>query len=453
MTQENVSLKSPDDIQAARKRNGLIILLVLVIAVGAIGALTKGGSKYVQPVKWSPGEVSDTKNLELTTLRAELRGMKTMIEKIGKDTQIKLEQANANNRANFDKKLEMLEAKTNKNASDAAASAKKNSPGSSNIIGEGIPSDVKFTTYELPTPDGSGSTTQKISADGSIPSPPRVKRISAADLQQQTKIPSSNKVIPADDFSVIDPETGEGSDFILTNKEVSASKKYVKNPMAGFIPSTASAPIVLFTGLDAVASGAAQGNPEPVLFRVLDHAFLAGDARYRLSNCNGTAVGFGDLSTTRVKLQATRIVCVDQVHNRLLEAKINGFVTDSDGTLGMRGKLQNREGQLAGKALAASFAEGAANILSSAGTVVSTASGLAQTVSVADNLQNGIAGGTGNAASMLAQRYIEQMEAISPSITVEKGRRAVLHFLAGTKLEWKEYQGAYVEEITMEGGR
>jgi conjugal transfer pilus assembly protein TraB len=200
--------------------------------------------------------------------------------------------------------------------------------------------------------------------------------------------------------------------------------------------------------LDALASGAGRGNPEPVLFRIQDDAFLAGDARYRLSNCNGTAVGYGDLSTTRVKLQATRLVCVDLLENRLLEAEINGFITDSDGTLGMRGEVQNREGQIAGKALAASFAEGAAGILTAAGTTVSNANGVTQTTSALEGFSNGFASGTSNAAAMLAERYIEQMEAISPSITVEKGRRATLHFTEGMKLIWKEYQGAYIEKIT-----
>lgn len=451
MPQEKVALQSPNKLQSNRKTLGLVVMLTIVISIAAIGAITKGGKKRVEPVTWKPGGTVDTSELELTNLRSEMKGLEDKIKKMDKDYQDKIKQVESQLEDKYSEKLKKIE----ENASKSNSEDKKES---TNILGSGIPDDAEFDTYVLPSLDGKETTVLPI-PESTVPVPPKIQRISAAEYNKSKSSntnPSSSyqESDTFDSFSVIDPENDfTDGENVFTNKDIITVKKtYEKNPMAGFIPATSSAPIVIFTGLDAIASGAAQGNPEPVLFRVQDHAFLAGDARYRMSNCNGTAVGYGDLSTTRVKLQATRLVCVDLIENRLLESEINAFITDSDGTLGMRGEVQNREGQIAGKALAASFAEGAAGILTAAGTTVSNANGITQTTSVLDGFNNGFASGTSNAASMLAERYIEQMEAISPSITVEKGRRGVIHFLAGTKLEWKEYQGAYVEKITPELG-
>jgi conjugal transfer pilus assembly protein TraB len=443
---EKVSLQTPDDIQKRQKTIGLAIILFIVICVAAIGSLTKGGAKVATPVTWIPGEEVNTKELELSNLRSELKGLHDKISSMDDDYKLRLESLQSESEARLEQRFKDLELL--KKPDQSANTITKGT----NILGEGVSNDTEFETYSLPTLDGKEVIEDVPINNSGVPLPPKVKRMSAADYNR-SKSASSNQTatlnqIP-DDFSIIDPTTEySGSNFYTNDEVVAVKKSFVENPMAGFIPSTSSAPIVLFTGLDALASGAGRGNPEPVLFRIQDDAFLAGDARYRLSNCNGTAVGYGDLSTTRVKLQATRLVCVDLLENRLLEAEINGFITDSDGTLGMRGEVQNREGQIAGKALAASFAEGAAGILTAAGTTVSNANGVTQTTSALEGFSNGFASGTSNAAAMLAERYIEQMEAISPSITVEKGRRATLHFTEGMKLIWKEYQGAYIEKIT-----
>lgn len=235
----------------------------------------------------------------------------------------------------------------------------------------------------------------------------------------------------------------------MTNDVLSVKEKYIKNEMAGFLPATSAVPIVVYTGLDAKAGGGSTGEPEPVHFRFQDDAVLPGNSSYRLVGCRGVAVGTGDLSSVRVKLKASRIVCIDVLEDKILETQINGFVTDSDGTLGFRGKLNNREGNIAAKAFAATFIEGAAQLIQSANTTTQNLGG--STVSSIDGgsaLQYGIAGGSGNAAKILSERYIEQMEAISPTIGIGKGRRGTLHISEGTELEWRPYSGAYRKQIT-----
>lgn len=443
---DKVDLGTPDSQQNAKRNKALALIFAVVIALAAIAMLTKGENKVATPTTWKPGDAADTRDLELTKLRSEIRGLVSTIKKQAEDQEERVKKLEAEFKGKLEKEVERLSTENAK----AVEENFKTSSHPKNVIGSEDDSSKEFDTYVLPTPGGGEPIVKEIGSE--LPPPPEIKRVTVNGPRPANSSMSSN--VTEEEIEIIDLDEGDNGAYILTNDElVPVRKSFVKNPMAGLLPATSSAPIVLFTGLDAIASGAAQGNPEPVLFRIQDHAFLAGDARYRLSDCNGVAVGFGDLSTTRVKLQATRLVCVDQLENRLLESEIQGFIADSDGTLGMRGEVQNREGQIAGKALAAAFAEGAAGILTAAGTTVSNANGISTTQTFADNFQNGFAGGTSNAASLLAERYIEQMEAISPSITVEKGRRATLHFLAGTKLEWKEYQGAYIEKITPEGSK
>lgn len=285
-----------------------------------------------------------------------------------------------------------------------------------------------------------------------LPPPPDISR---------EEIMAEDIVTSADPFIEEDAMPGENTSSVISIEETRATsstrfnntykparEKLVANPYAGFLPATTVIPVTLYTGLDAIASGAAKSNPEPVHFLITDNGFLPGEGRYRLTDCRGVATGYGDLSTTRAKLQASRIVCLDTIENKILEAEINGFISDSDSYLGMRGTVKNREGQIAGKAFAAAFVEGAATLIAATQTTTTTVGGAAiQSISPGQAARGGLASGTGKAAELLAERYIEQMKAISPTISIGLGRKANLHISEGVALEWKEYEGAYISEI------
>lgn len=247
---------------------------------------------------------------------------------------------------------------------------------------------------------------------------------------------------------LLSPESTEANSLLRTNKKVSAKSSLVKNKMAGFLPATTAIPIVIFTGIDAATGTSGQGNPQPVHFRIQDDGWMAGHGRYSLKDCNGQGSGYGDLSAQRVMVTVTRIVCLDVMSDRILETKIKGYLTDSDNIAGFRGPVKNREGAIAGKAFAASFVQGSAELLAANSTSITASDGLAvQSTNTGSALRGGFIGGTNSAAEMLADRYIKQMEAIMPTIPLEAGRRGVLHIQEGTVLEWSEYSDAFIEKI------
>jgi conjugal transfer pilus assembly protein TraB len=439
---DQVSLATPDTEAKKKKLIAIGIIAFVILTVLIVAVTTKKKPNRVYKPTWTPAEAVDTTNMVLTKLQGRMDQLDKKNNEVEKRLELSEKHAKEQQKVieGYEKKVSDLE----ENGGKSEASLE------TNILGKDAPAGSKFQQYVLPPLDDGSAIVKKVP-----PAPPGVTRINATKVVSKgNKKYDFNKLTATSAGGgslILDGSNKDGEAFILTNSSTPFRRRLIKNPMAGMIPATASVPIVLITGLDAIASGAAKGNPEPVHFRIQGNAFLPGDAKYRLTGCHGQAVGYGDLSTTRAKLLATKIVCVDTATNSLLESVIEGFIADSDGTIGMRGVLRNREGQIAAKAFAAAFAEGAANILAASNLTTTTLGNVtSQSTSTSNALRSGIAGGTSKASDMLAERYIEQMEAIAPSIEITMGRKGTLHFTNGKKLEWKVYQGAYTEVITPE---
>ncbi len=226
---------------------------------------------------------------------------------------------------------------------------------------------------------------------------------------------------------------------------------YRKNPNAGMLPAGAFAPVSLLNGLDAGTSATTQSNPMPVLMNVTDQATLPGAARYRLKNCFVLGTGYGDMSSERVYIRFSRLSCVDKADKLVLSQEVSGYVVDSDGKLGMRGMLVDRQGAKLAKALLAGFAQGLTGAL-----------GQAQS-SVTSNLTNGTSTSTLNggaalraaglsgaqsATNQLAEFYLKEAQAMFPVITVDAGRTATIVFSGSTTLNWGQGEGVYQANVT-----
>ena len=113
----------------------------------------------------------------------------------------------------------------------------------------------------------------------------------------------------------------------------------------------------------------------------------------------------------------------------LLESPINGYIVDSDGRLGLRGKVERRAGALLGKAMLAGFAEGASSIAATAAQGAESAvtgSGVVTTIDPNRVAEVGLYGGAGRAMAILAERYIDAAEYMFPGIDVPSGRRGAV---------------------------
>ncbi len=228
---------------------------------------------------------------------------------------------------------------------------------------------------------------------------------------------------------------------------------YRKNPNAGMLPAGAFAPVSLLNGLDAGTSATTQSNPMPVLMNVTEQATLPGAARYRLKNCFVLGTGYGDMSSERVYIRFSRLSCVDKADKLVLSQEVSGYVVDSDGKLGMRGQLVDRQGAKLAKALLAGFAQGLTGAL---GNAQSNVTSNLTTGTTTSTLNGGAAlraaglSGAQSATNQLAEFYLKEAQSIFPVITVDAGRTATIIFSGSTTLNWGQGEGAYQANVTPE---
>lgn len=237
------------------------------------------------------------------------------------------------------------------------------------------------------------------------------------------------------------------------NGEVAARTSYKKNEKAGELPLS-FAPMSLLNGIDAGASQATQSNPLPVLIRISDNATLPGAARYKLKSCFALGTGYGDLSSERVLVRISRLSCIDKDNRLALSQEVGGYVVDSDGTLGLRGRVDDRQGARLYKATLAGFAQGLAGALGSAqGTsAISGITGaVTSTLDGTEALRKAGLSGAQTATNQLAQFYLKEAANIFPVIVVENGRTGTVVFTSSTPLQWADADNGYVKQVTPTG--
>jgi conjugal transfer pilus assembly protein TraB len=230
-----------------------------------------------------------------------------------------------------------------------------------------------------------------------------------------------------------------------------AKVRYTKNANAGTLSVGAFAPISLLNGVDAGTSTATQNNPLPLLMNITDQATLPGSAKFRLNNCFVLGTAYGDLSAERVYGRVSRISCVDKADRLVLNAEVQGYLVDSDGKLGMRGLISDRQGQRLGKALLAGFAQGLAGALGqSQGTVLSnlTSGDSTSSISGASALRASGLAGAQTATAQLAEFYLKEAQNIFPVISIDVGRTGTVVFTSPVKLDWSDGENQFVQQVT-----
>lgn len=307
-------------------------------------------------------------------------------------------------------------------------------------------------------------TAPPVSEQGSsvVPPPPAASP-GTGDMPQQG-FPSSN----VSNYSGNNPppipppyDTGTGSSAPMIfsppksastpmpSGEVAARVRYKKNENSGLMVAGAFAPVVLLNGVDAGTSDGSRSNPLPVLMRIQNNAILPGSSHYQLKSCFLLGSAYGDLSSERVYMRLARLSCVDKADRLVLSTPVQGYVVDSDNTLGMRGKLVDRQGAKLGMALLAGFAQGLSGALGgSQGTYTTSALGAATSLTGTQALRASGFGGISNASSQLAQFYLKQAQSIFPVIEVNGGRTGSVVFTEDARLHWGNVDAQFVRDVT-----
>lgn len=246
------------------------------------------------------------------------------------------------------------------------------------------------------------------------------------------------------------PANAEVNSATSGGNTVASTTRYVKNANAGMLPAGAFAPVALLNGVDAGTSSTTQSNPMPILLNITSNAVLPGSAKYQLKSCFVLGTAYGDLSAERVYARFSRLSCVDKKNKLVLSQDVAGYLVDSDGKLGLRGEVVDRQGAKLGKALLAGFAQGLAGALGqSQSTVLSnlTSGTTTSSISGGNALRASGLAGAQTAASQLAEFYLREAQNIFPVISVEVGRTGTLVFTSSVALSWNETESKFTAEI------
>lgn len=242
---------------------------------------------------------------------------------------------------------------------------------------------------------------------------------------------------------------GKGASTAAAGTPGQPKTTYQQNKYSGFLPAGAFARVVLLNGLEAGTSSTAQSNPQPVLIAVSDHAVLPGAARYNIKSCFVLGSGYGDSSSERVYLRLAQMSCVDKADRLVLTTPVSGYVVDSDGKVGLRGVVIDRQGAKLHKALLAGFAQGLAGALGAAQSTTTASAALGTITTLAgggDALKASGLSGAQSAANQLATFYLKEAQSIFPVISVDTGRTGTIVFTEGTGLVWGQGDSLYVKD-------
>jgi conjugal transfer pilus assembly protein TraB len=215
-------------------------------------------------------------------------------------------------------------------------------------------------------------------------------------------------------------------------KENATKKKF-------YLPSSFMEATIL-SGLDAPTVGKGDAHPVPVLLRIKAPAVLPNKVKANLKGCFIIAEGLGNLATERADLRLVSLSCIDRKGNAVIDQKIKGFIVDSDGKIGLRGRVVSKMGSTLARAFIAGLFSGLGQV---AGTQAwnynVTGSGTVSTIDPGKMAQAAIGSGIQSAANELQKFYLELARQAIPVVEIQATRNVTVVISEGVELEVKTY--------------
>ena len=215
----------------------------------------------------------------------------------------------------------------------------------------------------------------------------------------------------------------------------------VEKSVASWLPAGAHAEAIVLAGVDASAGVSSQGDPRPVLLRVIGPAWTAAEdgtaLRVDIAGCTVTAAAFGDLSSEKVYARLRTMTCAGPGPGTVIETPVAGFVAGS-GKTGVRGPVVSREGALVEKAFLAGMVSGVGQGVAQAFQPQAVATGGAASVAntgLGDIGRAGLGAGASSAGQKVADYMIRRAEQYQPVIQLRAGTRVTLVFLEGARID------------------
>lgn len=198
---------------------------------------------------------------------------------------------------------------------------------------------------------------------------------------------------------------------------------------------------ILLSGLDAPAITKGEGHPVPCLLRIKAPAVLPNKVRANLKGCFVIGEGLGNLASERADVRIVSISCIDRKGRAVIDQKVKGFVVDSDGKIGLRGRVVSKMGSVIARAMLAGFVSGLSNAMGMSGYTWTVSPQGALTVpKPGEVLGSGISSGIRSAADQLVQFYMDLARQTIPVVEILPTRNVTVVISEGVWLELKDYE-------------
>ena len=216
-------------------------------------------------------------------------------------------------------------------------------------------------------------------------------------------------------------------------------------PVETWLPAGSHAEAVVLAGVDAAAGVSSQGDPRPVLLRIVGPAWTAarsgsGDGtamQVDVDGCTVTGAAHGDLSSEKVYVRFRTMTCAGPRPGTVIETPVAGFVAGS-GKTGVRGPVVSREGALVEKAFLAGMISGVGQGVAQAFQPQAVATGGGASVAntaLGDIGRAGLGAGASSAGQKVADYMIRRAEQYQPVIQLQAGTKVTLVFLEGARID------------------
>lgn len=239
-------------------------------------------------------------------------------------------------------------------------------------------------------------------------------------LEKSDRQPVKKTAVLENDAAVSAEENNFQTTTLALLPKPPAPAKTLAKTAENYIPMGAYVKSVLISGLEASTGVNAQANPRPVLMRTLEKAILPDGKTSALHNCRLLGASYGDISSERAYIRLEAMACM--ANDKVVDFPVYGYVTGSDGKVGIRGHVVMRDAALVSRAFVGGLLSGFGDSISDNFTETSI-NPLGSTTSVKNgqNVEYGAAQGVSNAADMYADYNIKRAEQYQAVIEVPAG--------------------------------
>jgi len=175
----------------------------------------------------------------------------------------------------------------------------------------------------------------------------------------------------------------------------------------------------LLTGVDATIGGRATENPLPMLLHIAAPAVLPNKVKADLRGCFVFASGYGNLATERLNMRLVRLSCLSSDGRAVIEEKIEGYLVDTDGKIGLSANVYMHAGELMGRqALLAALESVAGTLKSETMTTSISALGATSTIKSGEVPKAAAADGVQAGLGVLTDLYKMLIKETLPTLEV-----------------------------------